>query len=149
MAGWFGRFLQYTPGLEVFTCSFDTDFNYVTTVLQLHLSLNHQVKLRQLLGGRWISQLAFWVLSQRQMCNPSSALFWTQGPLLNIPEISPAYVFEIHSWISCSFCLFVFSLYRLFISPAWLLALTLCMFASIHFNFCVFIVLSSNYFGHI
>ena len=37
----FGRFLQYTSGLEVLACSLDTDLNYVTTMLQLRLSLNH------------------------------------------------------------------------------------------------------------
>ena len=52
-ACWFGRFLQYTSGLEVLACSLDTDINYVTTMLQLHLSLNHEVKLPELLGERW------------------------------------------------------------------------------------------------
>ena len=37
----FGRFLQYTSGIEVLPCSHDTDLNYVTTMLQLHPSLNH------------------------------------------------------------------------------------------------------------
>ena len=37
----FDRFLQYTSGLEVLACSLDTDINYVTTKLQLRLSLNH------------------------------------------------------------------------------------------------------------
>ena len=32
---WFGRFLQYMPGLEVLACSFNTDINYVITMLQL------------------------------------------------------------------------------------------------------------------
>ena len=32
-ARWFGRFLQYTSGLEVLTCSIDTNLNYVTTML--------------------------------------------------------------------------------------------------------------------
>ena len=49
----FGRFLQYTPGLEVLACSFDTDLNYVTLAIpQMCSFLNHQVKLFQLLGGR-------------------------------------------------------------------------------------------------
>ena len=44
-------FLQYTSGLEVLACSFDTNFKYVIAMLQLRYSLNH-VKLQQLLGGR-------------------------------------------------------------------------------------------------
>ena len=49
----FGRFLQYTPGLEVLAGNLDTDLNYVTlAMLQLRSFLNHQVKLFQLLGGR-------------------------------------------------------------------------------------------------
>ena len=47
-----GRFLQYTLGLEVLACSFDTDFNYVTTILQLRLSLNHEAKFWQHFGVR-------------------------------------------------------------------------------------------------
>ena len=50
-AHWFGRFLHYTPGLEVLACSLDTDLNYVTAMPQLRPSLNHYVKLRQHLGG--------------------------------------------------------------------------------------------------
>ena len=37
----FGRFFQYASGLEVLACSLDTDVNYVTTMLQPRLSLNH------------------------------------------------------------------------------------------------------------
>ena len=37
----FGCFLQYMSGLEVLACSLDTNVNYVTTMLQLHLSLNY------------------------------------------------------------------------------------------------------------
>ena len=48
----FGRFLQYTSGLEVLACSLDTDLNYVITMLQLRPSLNHYVKLWQILGER-------------------------------------------------------------------------------------------------
>ena len=57
------HFFQYTSGLEVLACSFETDFSYMTTVLQLRPSLKHYVKLQQLLGGRWISRLAFQVYS--------------------------------------------------------------------------------------
>ena len=39
-AHWFGRFLQYMPGLEVLACSLDTDLSYVTAILQLCPSLN-------------------------------------------------------------------------------------------------------------
>ena len=55
----FGHFLQYISGLEVLACSFDTDINYVTAMLQLHLSLNHEVQLRRLLGD----VATFWVYS--------------------------------------------------------------------------------------
>ena len=48
----FGCFLQDTSGLEVLACSLNTDLNYVTTMLQLRPSLNHQVKLQQLFWGR-------------------------------------------------------------------------------------------------
>ena len=37
----FGRFLLYTSGLEVLACILNNDINYMTTMLQLHLSLNH------------------------------------------------------------------------------------------------------------
>ena len=37
---WFSHFLQYTSGLEGLACSFNNDLNYVTTVLELHPSLN-------------------------------------------------------------------------------------------------------------
>ena len=37
----FGRFFQYTPGLEVLACCLDTDLNYVTAMLQLCPSWNH------------------------------------------------------------------------------------------------------------
>ena len=47
-----GRFLQYTSRLEMLTCSLDTNISYVTTMLQLRLSLNHKVKLQYLLGER-------------------------------------------------------------------------------------------------
>ena len=52
-AHWLGCFLQYTSGLEVLACSFDTDLNYVTLAMpQMCPFLNHQAKLFQLLGGR-------------------------------------------------------------------------------------------------
>ena len=74
----FHCFLQYTWGLQVLACSFDTDFSYVITILQLHPSLKNQFQ--QHLGGRWISKLTFLVYSQRQMHNHSSTLSRTQGP---------------------------------------------------------------------
>ena len=40
-ARWFGSFFEYTSGLEVLACSFDTDFDYVITMLQLQPSLHH------------------------------------------------------------------------------------------------------------
>ena len=48
----FGCFLHYMPGLEMSACSLKTNLNYVTAMLQLCLSLNHKVKLWQLLRGR-------------------------------------------------------------------------------------------------
>ena len=36
----FGRFLQYTSGLEVLASNLNTDLNYVITMLQVHPSLN-------------------------------------------------------------------------------------------------------------
>ena len=81
----FGRSLQYALWLEVLACSFYTDFSSVITMLQLLPTLNCKVKLQQLLGGRWIAKLAFRVYSKRSMSNASSALTWTQGPLLNFP----------------------------------------------------------------
>ena len=60
-AFWFGRFLQYTSGLEVLACSLNTNINSVTAMLQLHLSLNHYVQLQQLLGERCGSFMGvFW-----------------------------------------------------------------------------------------
>ena len=46
------HFLQYIPMLGVLACNLDTKLNYVTAMLQLCLSLNHKVKLWQLLRGR-------------------------------------------------------------------------------------------------
>ena len=40
-ACWFSCFLQYSSGLEVLACGLNTNINYATTMLQLHLSLNH------------------------------------------------------------------------------------------------------------
>ena len=39
-AHWFGRFFQYTSGIEVLAYSLNTDLNYMTTMPQLHPSLN-------------------------------------------------------------------------------------------------------------
>ena len=39
-ACWFSCFLQYKSGLEVLGCSLNNDLNYVTTMFQLHPSLN-------------------------------------------------------------------------------------------------------------
>ena len=77
-----GRFLQYMSGLELLASSLDTDLNYVTTILQLHPSLNHKVKLQQLLKERCGN---FSGVSQRKIRNPSSTLSWTRDPLLNFP----------------------------------------------------------------
>ena len=37
----FGHFLQYMSEIKVLACSLDIDLNYMTTMLQLHPSLNH------------------------------------------------------------------------------------------------------------
>ena len=79
-AHWFGSFLQYTSGLEVLACSLNTDLIYVTTMLQLCPSLNHQVMLPHLLEK---DAETFWVYSHS---NSSSALFWTWDPLLNFQQ---------------------------------------------------------------
>ena len=54
-------------GFEVLAFKFDTNFTYVITILQLHPSLSHYVKLQQLVGGGGrdgeISELEFWVYS--------------------------------------------------------------------------------------
>ena len=76
-------FLQYMPGVEVLACSLNTNLNYVITMLQLHPSLNHYVKLWQLLGE---DVATFWAYSQRQICSLSSTLSWTQGLLLNFQQ---------------------------------------------------------------
>ena len=63
----FDCFLQYMSGIEALACSLDTDLNYDPTV-------------------PFFEPLGFWVYSQRHiLCNSSSALFWTRGPLLNFP----------------------------------------------------------------
>ena len=107
---WFGRFLQYKSRLEILACSLDADLNYVTTMLQLRLYLNHWVTLRQILGE---DAATFWVYSQRQMRRPSSALSWTQGPaefpskcVNSLDEIP-----KIPSWFSFGFGRFVLPLY--------------------------------------
>ena len=78
----FGRSLQYTPGLEVLACSFDTDFNYVTSMLQLCLSLNHFVKTcKEMMDFR----TSFSDVFSGTYINPRGALSWTRDPLLNFP----------------------------------------------------------------
>ena len=74
----FAHFLQYMSGLEVLACSLDTELYYVTTLLLLCPSLNHKVKRKD--------AATFWVYSHRQIHNHSSALCWTQGPLLNFQK---------------------------------------------------------------
>ena len=76
----FGCFLQYMPGLEVLACSFDTDFNYVTRMLQLCLSLNHFVKTCKEMMDFGTS---FSDLFSGTYINPRGALSWTRDSLLN------------------------------------------------------------------
>ena len=85
----FGRFLQYTSGLEVLACSLDTNINYVTAMLQLRLSLNHLVQLWQLLGESCGNFLGGNFLGPTQCVNS----------LDEIPNIP--------SWFSFGFGLFV------------------------------------------
>ena len=61
----FGCFLQYMSGLEVLACSLDTDLNYVITMLRLHPSLNHYIKLQQLFGERCSNILGIFSKSDR------------------------------------------------------------------------------------
>ena len=69
------HFLLYSSGLEVLLArSLNTKPNHVTAMLQLHPSLNHQVKLRQL----------FWCILIDRYLTPA-ALSWTRGCLLNFP----------------------------------------------------------------
>ena len=56
-ACWFGCSLQYMSGIEVLACSPETNLNYVTTMLQLHPSMNHQV-FGCILKGRYYITLA-------------------------------------------------------------------------------------------
>ena len=42
-ACWFSHFLEYASRIEVLARSLDTNLNYVTTMLQLHSSLNYYV----------------------------------------------------------------------------------------------------------
>ena len=109
-ACWFGRFLQYTSGLEVLTCNLDTNINYVTTMFQLRLSLNHKVKLQYLLGERCGNFLGVFSKidtspQQRSLLDPRpSADFPTEcvNSLDEIPMIPSGYSF--------GFGLFVLSL---------------------------------------
>ena len=38
---WLSHFLHYMSGIEVLACSLDTNLNYVSTMLQVHPTLNH------------------------------------------------------------------------------------------------------------
>ena len=129
----FGRFLQYTPGLEVLACSFDTDFNYVTSMLQLCLSLNHFVKTcKEMMDFR----TSFSDVFSGTYINPRGALSWTRDPLLNFP--AKCINFEIPSWVFCGLGLFALSLRRLsYYLHDWLLALTRYMLTSIPICVCV------------
>ena len=145
----FSHFLQYTSGLEMLACTFDTNFDYVSTTIQLFPSLNlWVVKLEQVLKGRQISELSFQLYFQWQIRNPSSALFFTRGSLLNFqvkclnfwePKLN---ILQLWGFLCCHY-----------IGP-YITCLTVsfntvkCGHPSI-LIFCVFIVLSSNPFGRI
>ena len=84
---------------------------------------------------------------QRQILrNSSSALSWTWGPLLKFPakcvNFEDPKLNVLWIWL---FYVVVISLTH--VLPAWLLALTLCMYASIHIRFFLCLVLNSNNFG--
>ena len=128
----FSCFLQYTSGLEVLKSNLYINLNYVTTMLQLHPSLNH-----------YISKVV--VYSQRHTSNSCSTLSWIWSHLLNFP--AKCIIFKIPSWLFQPFCVVIISFTHML--PTWLLALTMCMCTSIHINFLCVDVLKNNYFGHI
>ena len=115
-------------GLKVLACSLDTNINYVTVTLQLHPSLNHLVKLGQLLGERCGNFLSVDKYVTRVAPSPDARLFaeFLSKCVNSIDEIS-----RIPSWFSFDFGLFVL-LYIWLVLPAWLLAITLYMCTSVH-----------------
>ena len=107
----FSRFLQHTSKIEVLACSLNTNLNYVTTMLQLHLSLSHQV-FGCILKDRYYVTLA--VLSP----GPES-LCWIFQQNVHISKIP--------SWASCSFGLFMLSAWTLYMCTSiHIIALFFC-----------------------
>ena len=100
-------FLEYPSGLEVLAYSLDTNLNYVTTMLLLHTSLNHGVKLRQLLGERCgnflgvYSKIDTWRL-KCSLLDPRPCAEFPAKCINSIDETS-----KIPSWFSFGFGLFV------------------------------------------
>ena len=108
-ASWFGRFLQYTSGLEVLPCSLDTDLDYAPTEPFLEPKIKVATTFRGKQGikqdfyfGRLFSReyclvcttwalsfqdaATFWAYSLRQIPYPSSTLSWIRDPLLNFQQ---------------------------------------------------------------
>ena len=121
-AHWFSHFIQYRSGLEVLACSLDTGLNYVTTMLQLHPSLN-----------LWKLQQIFRCILIDRYVTPA-VLSWTQDPLLN-------FLGKMSRFVRCNLLIF-FPLWPFCVVmvclthklPAWLLALTLHMWCGTWFG---------------
>ena len=95
----FDCFFQYLPGLEVLACSFNTNLNYVTTMLQLHPSMNHSVKLQQLQGE---DAATFWVAFS-QICNLCSSLLDPRPFLSSLADFLLALAFLCYHYIFDSY----------------------------------------------
>ena len=117
-ACWFSCFLQYTSGLEVL------DAASTPTLTMCHYDAPTVPFLEPL--SKVVA--TFSVYSHRKICNPSSALSWTRGPLLHFLARS------LTSFLSTlTFCVVIISLTHML--PASLIALTLYMCTSIYINF--------------
>ena len=103
----FGCFPQYMSGFEVLARSLDINLTYVT-MLQLHLTLNHYVKLQQLSSGRCYNFLSIHY-SHRQIRKSGTAVSWTWGLCWIFEE--NVWIFKIPCWFFFSFGLFVLSIY--------------------------------------
>ena len=60
-------------------------FYQVASTPTLTMRFYYVSKLASTKRRSWNSKLAFWVYSQKQIFNSSSAFYWTHGPLLNFP----------------------------------------------------------------
>ena len=127
----FSRFLQYTSGLEVLACSLDTDpvpflepLSKVTATFRRKM----QILFGCILTDRYVTRAV--------LCPGPKAVWWIPSKMCKFPSWDPldSQMIFFRFW---SFCVFI--IYLIQILPAWLLALTLYMCISIHFNFwCVY-----------